>query len=296
MIPFIHINDIDAEDRLRPIDRDHVEFMAPSIKDNAGKPRQPIVVRPNPDVGRRFKLVMGAHRLECLRLLDIEQLEVGEHGHVIISEMSDDQAALAEIDENLMRHELNALDRANFLKARKEVYERLYPETVHGKSRKSKAFVKSQSLRLYGERFSRNIAKKLDMSERAIQMALEIAGNLQEEAAANVRGTRIEGNQKELLALSRFAPELQLQISQEINTRRAKTVAQAAFIIGASKIRGVRRQRGAARPVLAGDLLAAGGEPGPVADRRGTGGAALHFARLRGDVARVETFRGALLP
>jgi hypothetical protein len=45
---------------------------------------------------------------------------------------NDDRAKLIEIDENLARGELSAAERANHIGTRKEIYERLHPETRHG--------------------------------------------------------------------------------------------------------------------------------------------------------------------
>jgi len=231
---FIDINKIDKRDRLREFDPDVVEFMAPSLRDNGGKPRQPILVRPKQGGAYEYELVFGLHRLECFGLLKIQQLEVGENGHVVIREMSDDEAELAEIDENLMRSELKQLDLAKFISARQSVYDRIYPDKINGKSRNSQAVQKSQSLRTFGERFSKNIARKLDVSERTIQYLLEIA-KIDPQALRDLRGTAIEDNQRELLALAKRSVEEQRQIAEAIRDGRAKAVAPALVAVGLSE-------------------------------------------------------------
>ncbi|MBB4199101.1 hypothetical protein CCR94_16510 [Rhodoblastus sphagnicola] len=229
--PFIDITSIDTRNRLRDFDPDVVEFIAPSIRDNAGKPRSPILVRPKLCDGFEYGLIFGLHRLECFRLLKIERLEVGENGHVIIRDMDDDQAQLAEIDENLMRGELKQLDLAMFVAARQGVYDRIYPDKINGKSRNSHAVQKSQSLRTFGERFSKNIARKLDVSERAIQYLLEIS-KLDEQAVRDLRGSAIEDNQRELLALAKRPADEQRQIAAAIRDGRAKAIAPALVAVG----------------------------------------------------------------
>ena len=58
---------------------------------------------------------------------------------------------LIELDENLMRAELTAFDRARSLARRKELYERIHPETRQDGDHRSQAYldsIKSQTLRL----------------------------------------------------------------------------------------------------------------------------------------------------
>ena len=82
--------------------------------------------------------------------------------------MSSDIAALAEIDENLVRRTLSALEQAEALAKRKEIYDRLYPETdrPHGGRRKNDENISP---------FSEDAAKKLGVSQRTIQSELKIA-------------------------------------------------------------------------------------------------------------------------
>lgn len=218
----IRMDQIDDSDRLRPIDHDHVEVIAASIAQQGLL--QPIRVRPA-DGG--YKLVLGAHRLAALKLLKREELTVGEE--VLIAEAGDYSAKVDEIDENLARHELNALDRAIFLAKRKEFYELANPVASRGGDRRSK----SQSLRLdFSSRFTKAAAKKIGLSERTIQLAIEIAGALDSEAIRRLRGTKIENNQKELFALSRLSPEDQRSVAYQIGARLHKTTAQAKLALG----------------------------------------------------------------
>lgn len=229
MVNHVKIADIDASGRLRPIDRDHAEFIAISIKEVGLK--HPIIVRPTPDGSEKpYKLVIGGHRLESLRLLAYPLLEEGKH--VVIQEMSEDEARLAEIDENLARHELNQLDRAMFLLERKRLYEALYPETKHGGDRTG-AKSKSQTLRLvFRERFSRNAAKKLGLSERAVQLSIDLASKLDPEAVKALRGTKLERNQRELLNIAALEPEQQRIVASLIGAGDAKTSSQAKVTAG----------------------------------------------------------------
>ena len=79
------------------------------------------------------------------------------------------------------------------------------------------------------------VAKRLDLSERAVQRAVRIAENLDREAIKDIRGTMVERNQQELLALVELEQEQQRSAAKEIRDGRAKTVQQARVAIGLDK-------------------------------------------------------------
>jgi hypothetical protein len=89
---------------------------------------QPIVLRPQKGTG--YYLIAGHCRLEAARQLKWESIPA-----VIIDGLSADRALMAEIDENLIRGELSAVERAVHIRARKELYEKLYPRSKHGGAR-----------------------------------------------------------------------------------------------------------------------------------------------------------------
>ena len=68
-------------------------------------------------------LVAGLHRIEAYKLLGRTEIEA-----TVVS-LSELDAELAQIDENLIRNELTVLERAEQLKRRKEIYEAKYPES-----------------------------------------------------------------------------------------------------------------------------------------------------------------------
>ncbi|WP_395370392.1 ParB N-terminal domain-containing protein [Komagataeibacter diospyri] len=61
----ILIADINADDRLREIDREYAKFISASMADRGL--RQPIEVR---KVGKRYELIAGGHRLEAAKILN----------------------------------------------------------------------------------------------------------------------------------------------------------------------------------------------------------------------------------
>jgi ParB/RepB/Spo0J family partition protein len=86
---------------------------------------QPIVVRPRKDAG--YFLVAGAHRLEAARKLTWEGIQA-----TVLEGLDADHAQLAEIDENLVRADLSPAENALHTAKRKEIYERIHPETKAG--------------------------------------------------------------------------------------------------------------------------------------------------------------------
>ena len=115
----IAISQIDASDRLRPVDPLTVDAYAAiaeqRINEGLSPLIQPIIVRPT---GVGYKLISGAHRLEVLRAIGRKELIVGDD--VVIRAESDDGARDSEIFENLADAGLTALDRAIFLSEAKQ--------------------------------------------------------------------------------------------------------------------------------------------------------------------------------
>lgn len=209
--------------RLREIDPAWVTLLSVSIA-NLGL-LEPILVRPHfaaTDENQLYMLVAGAHRLEAAMLAGLETVPC----HV--SDMGVDEARLAEIDENLMRQELNALDRAVFLAERKEVYERLNPQTKNGGNRKGDE-VRSQTLRT--DRFTRDAAEKCGLSERTIQDAVALAKALPPEVRAAVQGTDLAKNAAQLKALAKQPPADRLEILRIMKDRGCEKVADAARVL-----------------------------------------------------------------
>lgn len=232
MTKSIRIDDIDATDRLRPVDPDHVALIATSIEERGLE--QPVVVRP---IGDGYKLTVGAHRLEALKALGWTELVIGEH--VIVRAEDDLDAKISEIDENLARHELNALDRALFLAERKRLYEEKRRVNQRGGDRKSQKFkerIEGQSLSFdLSPRFTAEAAARVGLSESAVKLALRIAAGLDREAAQALRGTRAERNQQELIALIDLPPAQQRLAAKELASGGAKTVREARVAIGVDK-------------------------------------------------------------
>jgi len=204
-------------DRLRDVDPAWVETLAGMIL--ATGQHQPIVLRPHGD--DRYWLVAGEHRFAA----------VARNGSpdilAVIRDLTDDEARLVEIDENLIRRELGPLDRALFLAERKRVWERLHPETTHGGDRKSLARKEENQVAKTATRFSADVAEKVGLSERSVQMACSIAARLRPDTLAELRRTYLADHQRDLETFSKLPPEGQRIALEKLTSGAAESIKAA---------------------------------------------------------------------
>lgn len=193
----LHVELIDVGERLRAVDPDWVAGIAASMGER-GQDTPIRVGRADPETGR-YPLRAGAHRLEAAKALGWPTIEAR------ISDAEGPAAELEEIDENLMRRELSALDRAVFLAKRKALWEELHPETKHGGKREKG---KSKDFSTWAERFSKATAEKLGFSERSVQLAVRRA-NLPPAIRARIATHPIADSGAELDKLLAQTPAMQ---------------------------------------------------------------------------------------
>ncbi len=209
---------IDIGERLRAIDEGHALLIAENIQ-AIGRLRTPIEVRA---MGDRYGLIAGGHRIRAAQLLGWREIEA------FVYEATDDEARLAEIDENLVRHDLNPLDRAVFLWERRAVYDRLHPETKKGGDRRSEKS-KRHDVALVG--FSRETADKSGLTQRTIQRALSIAEALPADIRSMIAGTPLAHKQSELLALVKVPADQRATVVEHIRAGAAPTVGAALAVV-----------------------------------------------------------------
>ena len=161
-----------------------------------------------PDLGG-FALVAGAHRLEAARELRWPRIEA-----FVLDELTADEVRLIELDENLMRAELTAFDRARSLARRKELYERIHPETRQGGDRRSQEYLDSTNpqtlqpdLQTPGRApsFVDDTATSTPWSPRTIQRAVRIAANIVPELQEALVATPIAQREGDPLPARRHA-------------------------------------------------------------------------------------------
>ena len=157
------ISDIIISDRLRSIDEKKVAELAKSIEEIG-------LINPV-SINTNNELRAGLHRIEAFKLLGKDEIDV-----IIIENIGKLQEELIEIDENLIRAELGYIERGDFLKRRKEIYEELYPETKVGQyggghnGIGTKYKTENETIS-----FSVDTANKTGKSERTIEQDVQIS-------------------------------------------------------------------------------------------------------------------------
>lgn len=171
-------------------------------------------------VTRELHLVAGWHRLEAFRRLGRGTIPAFILDHGLLA------ANMLAIDENLVRKELTALERADLLFERKQLYEVLYPDTrrggdrgnqhTGGKKRQTAESAFCLSARVWSGQSSRTVSHYIQVSRR-----------LTLEAKQAIRGTRLEDSITELGKVARLAPDIQSGVAAEIRRDPASSVRRA---------------------------------------------------------------------
>lgn len=135
-----------------------------------------------------YELCYGGHRLEAVKM----------NGDKTISATfveAGDLADLAEADENLQRHNLDALEFSQATKRRKVAWER-----IHGKIQRGTKHKGGNSDTV--SEFERDTAEIAGVSDRTVRRAAEIGEKLTDEAAAVVADTPIADSPTKLKAIA----------------------------------------------------------------------------------------------
>lgn len=192
----IAFDDIDIGDR-RDVDPGTVRRLAESI-DKIGL-RHPVTVIRR---GERYRLVAGRHRLEACRKLG------REHVMATIVSMTNADARLWEIAENLHRAELTKLERAEQI----DEWRRLTADKVS-----QVATPNSQP----NEAGVRKTAEALGITKEEVTRASQIAGITPEARdAAHEAGPAVADSQAALLKIAEQPPERQVATVHELKNRQ----------------------------------------------------------------------------
>ncbi len=167
--------------RLRNLDETTVQALMKSFEEHGQQ--TPIIVYGDA-AAAEVDLGAGGHRLEAAMRLGIKVLCRHKSGDEL-------DRQLCEIDENLIRADLTAADRALFLARRKEIYLVKHPETANGATGNGRG-----KLRQVGEansaaqRFTASTAEATGQKERTIQRDVERGEKISATALQMLRGTR----------------------------------------------------------------------------------------------------------
>lgn len=191
------IDDIDIPEGRRPVDLAAVKRLADSINEIGLK--HPITVRRK---GEKYILVAGLHRLEACR-------KIGrEHVLAIICSMTNAEARMWEIAENLHRTDLTKQERAEQIAEWIELVASAKPAQLAQVSggRGKEGGISAAS---------RDLGIDRDEARRAIKIAA-----ITPEAKAAVRESGLADNQSKLLEIARQAPERQVATVHRIAAER----------------------------------------------------------------------------
>lgn len=199
---------IDAPGRLRKALPARVEALAEDI-DQRGLLTPIEVVGPLD--GGSYRLIYGAHRLAAVRLLGWDSVPAIVHAPSAFADAAEER--LRGIRENLMRFELNALERAVAIAAWRDIHEAANGKVKRGGDRRKKPvepLLDDQSAKL-ALCFSEAAQETFGLSARAIFRALKIA-TIPAEIRDRIADSALADNQSELLKLADQAPNRQAQI------------------------------------------------------------------------------------
>lgn len=229
-----------VRDRLRPRDPTAVANLAVSMAENGQI--TPVLVRPvrmdGDDVW--FELVVGGHRYDAALL--------NGWGHIdaMIQDLSDAQALMMEIDENLVRRDLTPYERAIFINARLQAWAELHPDRIaEGKLdqvdpinapraiKRGRPANSDKLSQFLGDTppsmgFSVETALDLGVDKRTVERALAVARGLSPAVHTKVSGSPLGKNEGLLRQIAGVAdPAEQLRIVEALTDGRATKFADA---------------------------------------------------------------------
>lgn len=203
----IAISDINVpQDRLRKVKEDFASLYAAMLK--RGRRLPPIHVRRTPNAkGGKFTLVAGLHRLRGHEIAGLTEIRVE------IVKADANEAREIEIEENLFRNGLSALERIDAVADYRRIFEEKHGAITRGGDQKSKGQVGTliDEVSLLGVvedsqegHFYARVTERLGLSSRSAKRLSGIAKSLQSALHDAIVGTPIEDNQSAIERLSKL--------------------------------------------------------------------------------------------
>lgn len=196
----------------RKIDRDKVSELAQSIR-NVG------LINPVTITADR-QLVAGAHRLEACKSLGMSDIPC------IIFDGNDLQKELAEIDENLVRLELDPISIGELAIRRDEILDALGQRAKRGDNQHTR---RGTAPGAHPLKTTETIAAEAGMSPRALQENKQLARDLTPKAKDVVRQSEV--SKKDALKLARMKPEEQDKLAEKLSNGEAKSLVDAKRLV-----------------------------------------------------------------
>lgn len=231
----IFIEDVIVGEGRRELDRSAVNRLAESIE-QIGL-RHPITVR---EKNGKYQLIAGRHRLEACRKLG------REHVPAIIVKMTNDEARLWEIAENLHRANLNNIEKAEQIDEWRELTAKMSNRlTTGGRVHPADVGI-------------RKTAEALNVSHETVANAKKIA-SIAPEAKAAAQEAGVD-TIRELTQIAKAEPERQVAVVHELAERRTSKVDGDVKVRAAHAVAELIAEHvpGAAWDALKANLYAAG--------------------------------------
>ncbi|MBR8839058.1 MAG: ParB N-terminal domain-containing protein [Stigonema ocellatum SAG 48.90 = DSM 106950] len=230
-MPTVPIDQIKIGLNRRPVKEEKVAELMESIKANGLL--NPITVDQN------LNLVAGLHRLTACKLLHRHEIECN-----IVTYTDADQARLAEIDENLIRNELEPLDRAQLWLEREQILERLGLRAKPGDNQHT---LKGSASISPPPKTTLELAKEVGFSERTFQQGKQIAKDITPEVKEIIKDTPLAKSTTDLLKVARAGSKERTSAEQAEQARQqalAKGEHEVAERLGklAAQARGKQKE------------------------------------------------------
>jgi ParB family chromosome partitioning protein len=213
---------IEIGDRHRSINEDGVQSLMSSMQEIGIQ--TPITAREvphpdGPDYGESWVLITGAHRLEAAKRLGWTRIDVRS-----LSSISEVDAELWEIDENLMRSELTPAQRAKHLVRRQELWElrqnasgTICSTRCGGNDSKGKGY----------KGFASDVSTSTGKSKQDVNRAISRGTKIAPDVLADVQGTEMDKG-VELDALAKMEPDEQRNVVSLVKSGEAKSIRDAS--------------------------------------------------------------------
>lgn len=230
----LKVTDIKVADRLRPVDPDWAAALAGSIAREGLL--SPIDVCAE---GKGYRLVAGAHRLQAHQLLGRDEIDAFVRSHDALERRA------REIAENIMRHELDPLDRAAHIAELYEVELQRAGISPQEHARKLGGMAKAarEKAEVEGARdnlslaynLQEQVAEKVGFSTRTLKRDLALHRGLKPAAVELLRGTKVAGAASQLLSLAKLPEKDQLAAAQAIVAGTASNAAYAIRVVAGGR-------------------------------------------------------------
>jgi ParB-like chromosome segregation protein Spo0J len=207
------------EQRLRGAIEEFIPAMMESVA-SVGQIIQPPTIRPDELDIASFELVCGRQRIEAARRMGL--------GSILcrIVQLTDSEAQLWEIDENLIRNGLSPAQEAIYVDRRKELHEREFGKAkARGATAANAAMGRQSNVSAkLADAFTSDTAQKTSKSERTIQRIVQRAAEIGRANLTRLTGTALD-RKTELDALARLPP-----IARETLIERAEAGMEVSAV------------------------------------------------------------------